>query len=385
MNILVISPVLPYPPNDGDRIRIYNFLKFLSRWNKIHLVSFIYKGEEKNVKFLEKFCSSVKIVYITKIQIFFNIFKTLFTSTPLNIGAYQSKKMKEIIEEEIRDKKIDLIYAYRIRSAPYALYHGIPTVIDIVDSLALVNKRRDIYERNIFRKIYIKVDYDRILNYEKNLYKNFKKIFINSEDDAKFLNTQNLYVISNGVTGRIIKKSKSDKFIIGFFGNIDYAPNYDAVVFFYKNIWKKITEFDKNIKLIIAGDKNRKLKNFDDENVEIKGYIDDIEHEICNWDVSLVPVRYGAGRQNKILKSWACGIPVVATPFAASGVYGKHGKNLLIAENSDDFIQAIYNIKNNKKMREKIIKGGFDTVKKYFNWQKNLNNLRNILRKVVNK
>ena len=50
MNIMVITPVLPYPPHDGDRVRIYNFIKQLSRKNKIYLVSFLRKGEEKDIK-----------------------------------------------------------------------------------------------------------------------------------------------------------------------------------------------------------------------------------------------------------------------------------------------------------------------------------------------
>jgi len=258
MNILMISPVLPYPPNDGDRLRLYNFLKSLSKRNKIYLLSFIYKGEERNIKFLEKFCSSVKVVTVSKTDIFFNAIKAFFYSTPININAYKCKKMHDIVETEIKEKKVDLIYVYRIRCAPYGINKGIPAVIDIVDSMALVNKRREVFENSILRKVYIKIDFSRIINYEKNLYKNFKRIFINSEDDARFLNIKNITVIPNGVTGRIFKKKETGNFIIGFFGNIDYGPNYDAVVFFYKNIWKKICESDKNIKLVIAGDKNKK-------------------------------------------------------------------------------------------------------------------------------
>lgn len=383
MNILVISPVLPYPPIDGDKIRIYNFLKYLSKWNKIYLLSFIFKGEENNITSLKKICSLIKIVYIDKIQIFFNAFRTIFSKMPLNIGSYESQEMKKNVDEIIKQEKIDLIYAYRIRCAPYAINKNIPAVIDIVDSMALVNKRRDEFENDLLRKLYIKIDYPRLLNYETNIYKYFTKIFVNSEDDERFLNTPNIEVIANGVTGKNYKKQKNELLTIGFFGNIEYGPNYDGIMFFYKNIWKKIYEFDKNIGLVITGDQKNKVKDIiKDKNIEIKGYIEDIDKEISKWDISVVPVRYGAGRQNKILKSWACGIPVIATKFAATGVYGKNEYNLLIADKEKEFINAIYRIKNNKRLKEKIIKGGFLTVKKYFNWENNLKKLKTILRKV---
>jgi len=96
-----------------------------------------------------------------------------------------------------------------------------------------------------------------------------------------------------------------------------------------------------------------------------------------------VPVRYGAGRQNKILKSWACGIPVVATKFASMGVYGRNRENILIAETQEEFVKAIYEIKNNVKLRQKMIRGGLKTVKKYFSWEKNLQKLDAVLRKVI--
>jgi len=64
------------------------------------------------------------------------------------------------------------------------------------------------------------------------------------------------------------------------------------------------------------------------------------------------------------------------------GVYGKNEYNLLIADKEEEFINAIYQIKNNKRLKEKIIKGGFLTVKKYFNWEKNLKKLKEIIRKV---
>lgn len=382
MNILVISPVLPYPPNDGDRIRIYNFLKFFSGRNKIHLLSFINKGEEKNIDFLSDFCASVKVVPITKTKILFNAFKTFFSSNPINIGAYESRQMHDLVDMEICNRQIDLIYAYRIRCAPYAVNKGIPAVIDIVDSMALVNKRREYFEKNILRNFYIKIDYSRILEYERNLNKYFIFIFINAEDDAHFLKLNNTIIVPNGVDGKRLKKSRTNNFIIGFFGNIEYGPNYDAVMFFYKNIWKKISEFDKNIKLVIVGDKSNKLKNIVCKNITLKGYVYDIDREISEWDVSIVPVRYGAGRQNKILKSWACGIPVIATKFASMGVYGKNGENLLIAENADEFIEALNNLRNNKKLKQKLIKGGLQTVMRHFNWQKNLKKIDAVLRKV---
>lgn len=93
---------------------------------------------------------------------------------------------------------------------------------------------------------------------------------------------------------------------------------------------------------------------------------------MSGWSVAVVPVRYGAGRQNKILDAWAAGVPVVATSFAARGVYGETGKNMLTADTPEDFAGAILKIRNSPKLAVKLAAGGAKTLKKHFNWEKNM-------------
>lgn len=54
-----------------------------------------------------------------------------------------------------------------------------------------------------------------------------------------------------------------------------------------------------------------------------------------------VPLRTASGVRMKILEAWARGVPVVATPAAASGLGAEHGRELLLATTPDDFAAAI--------------------------------------------
>jgi glycosyltransferase involved in cell wall biosynthesis len=369
MKILAVSPVFPCPPEDGDRIRIYHFLEQLSKKHEIYLVSFYRKGGDRTAAELKKICKEIITVPITSGEIFLNALKAVFSGLPLTVAAYESEKMREAVDETITRVGPDLLYAYRLRTAPYVEGKNIPKVIDIVDSMALLNLRRAKFEKNPLRLVYGAMDTVRLLKYEKALEKKFSHIFINSEDDAAYLNIKNIVVAQNGSSGRKAKTVKNSIFTAGFFGNMEYPPNLDAALHFCKNVWKKLSDSDNNMKLVITGDRNGKLASTAGRTVEVKGYVADIDAEIGSWDVSLVPVRYGAGRQNKILKSWSCGIPVVASVFAAKGVYGRDGINMLIARNDTEFAAKIQELKNNTKLRFRIIAGGTATVKKYFDWK----------------
>lgn len=369
MKILAISPVLPYPPNDGDRLRLYHFLEYLSKKHEIWLVSFIRKGEEASAGKLKKICAGTVVVPLTGAEIFQNAVKAVFTGEPLNTAAYESDKMREAVDETIARVGPDILFVYRLRMAQYAEGKKLPKVIDIVDSMALLNERRVKYEKNPFRLAYSMLDRGRILKYERELKGKFPHIFINSEDDAKYLKLSNIIVAQNGSSGRKAKAGKKGAFKVGFFGNMDYPPNLDAAMYFYRKVWKNLAASDNNIKLVIAGDRRKKLSGLASSNVEIKGYIGDIDAEISSWGASVVPVRYGAGRQNKTMKSWSCGVPVVSSSFAAAGVYGRDGVNMLVAGTPAEYAEKILALKNNGPLRKKIIAGGFKTVKKFFDWK----------------
>ena len=368
MKILVLSPVYPYPPEDGDRIRIYNMMKCLSKKHELHLVSF----EGPSSKSAGVFRSET-IVPISAPEKGLNTLKGIFSGEPLNITAYDSAAMLDEVKKAYDRIKPELIYCYRLRMSPYAEALPAPRVIDIVDSLALYNKRRRAYEKNMVRKAYIALDLPRLLKKEKSLEAGYESVFINSGDDASFLGLKNVMVVSNGAARAVKRRAVKDGFIAGFLGNMEYAPNLDAARFYMRKIWKKTLDSDKNIKMVIAGDAKGLLKDFDGrDNTEVKGKLPDIYAEMGLWSVSVVPVRYGAGRQNKILDSWAAMVPVVSTSFAAGGVYGKHGVNMLIADTPEDFSAAVLKIKNSPELALKLVAGGVDTLKKHFNWEKNM-------------
>ncbi len=382
MNILMLSPVFPFPPDDGDRLRIFYFLQQLSKRHDIYFACFSTHRDEKYFDELKKYCAGVSCIPMTKAEIFMKAVESVFSGIPVNAGAYKNKKMRRLVASIMSVKKIDLIFAYRMRMAQYAEGIEIRKVIDIVDSLALYNQKRKQYEKNILSRIYMAIDGPRILKYEKVLTAKFNYVFINSGEDRDFLKGKNIIVVPNGAEGQKTKSKKNTVFTAGFFGNMAYPPNRDAALYFIKNIWKKLLNSDNNIRLIIAGKGSESLKNkIGGQNVEIKGYVDDIVKEISSWDLSLVPVRYGAGRQNKILLSWLASVPVLATPFAAAGVSGKDMHNILIAGNENEFIKKIAVIKNNPGLAKRITAAALKTLKKNFDWKKSAGIIEKYIKK----
>src|SRR5579872_3344364 len=99
MNILMLTPYLPYPTNSGGQIRSFNLIKQLSKKHSITLCSLIkFEEDKKYIKNLQPFC---KEVYVFKRPerpfTFSNIIKTGLSTYPfLVVRNFSSDEEKEL-------------------------------------------------------------------------------------------------------------------------------------------------------------------------------------------------------------------------------------------------------------------------------------------------
>ena len=83
----------------------------------------------------------------------------------------------------------------------------------------------------------------------------------------------------------------------------------------------------------------------------------------------VVPIRNGAGIQNKVLESMVVGTPVVASPIAAQGIKAEDGKQLLIAHSEGEFVSKIWRLIQSDQLRRKIGLEGQTYVNENYTWE----------------
>src|SRR5512133_1040528 len=63
MRILLLTQVVPFPPDSGPKMKTYNVLRYLAQHHEVHLVSFARSDTERtNAESLRLYCSSVSTV-----------------------------------------------------------------------------------------------------------------------------------------------------------------------------------------------------------------------------------------------------------------------------------------------------------------------------------
>jgi glycosyltransferase involved in cell wall biosynthesis len=85
------------------------------------------------------------------------------------------------------------------------------------------------------------------------------------------------------------------------------------------------------------------------------------------------------------LEAMACGTPVIMTDAGGNMAYAKDEENcLIIPMNTGYLIKAIQRLKKDKKLREKLIKNGLETAKK-FRWEKCVDDFLKVIKDAYNK
>ena len=390
MKILIITPRIPFPPFRGDKLKIYNLSKVLSKNNKIRIITF-YQNENDKIyaKSIEELGIKIDLIRLTIFRSCYNAFIAIFMSIPFQVAWYKSSQMQNRIEFLLKTEKFDLVYYHLIRTAQYFSLNKsskILNIIDFTDAVSLYLSRMVEQEKNFFKKLFIRTELKRIIKYEK-IAEKFDALFICSEIDKKFLLDkgikQDIQILNNGIDTDYFfcdQKEYDHKRII-FTGNMPYYANTDAAIYFTEEIFPLILKRDSEIKFYIVGQNPPlSVKQLKTDNIIVTGYVKDIKEEYLKSAVNVAPMRFGAGTLNKVIESIALGVPVIATSIAVAGLPKELERFVFVADSPDEFANKVIEIIQNKKIRTERISEGKEIIKKMLSWNFIVSNFEQFLK-----
>ncbi|MBM3810817.1 MAG: glycosyltransferase [Acidimicrobiia bacterium] len=157
---------------------------------------------------------------------------------------------------------------------------------------------------------------------------------------------------------------------IVFTGNLAYHPNQAAVGWFASSIWPLLCERYPGLEWVLAGKNPEAVRKYvrSSPGVRLTGEIPDTWTELAGSSAAIVPLRSGSGTRIKILEAWGAGAPVVSTAIGAQGLAAEHGKHLLLADNVQDFADAVGSLLDSPKLRGSLIEQGRSLLAEKFTW-----------------
>ena len=346
-NILVILSRFPYPLEKGDKLRAFYQLKELSKQFNITLVCTtdipVSKAHEAIVS---QFCTSVHIFQLTKWGLAFQLLKTVFGSKPLQVHYFYRKSVHRKIRTIIAQLKPSHIYCQLIRVSEYVKNeHLVPKTLDYMDALSKGMERR-IQTEAWFKKWFYHLESRRLKEYERRIFDYFEHKTIISEQDRKLIqhpDNHKILIVPNGIDASFFEVLPIQKdYELVFTGNFSYAPNIEAAVCLAEEILPRIHQKGISCKLLLSGaNPAKRVLELQSEFITVTGWVDDIRESYQRSRIFAAPLFIGTGLQNKLLEAMASGLPCITTPLSNNALGGVDGKNILLAEDIDTFVEKI--------------------------------------------
>lgn len=388
MKILFVTARVPYPPNRGDRIRPFYFIKYLSKRHRVTVLSFAETGEEKiNAMGLREFCELVEIVPLSRFGAYINCLINLFSSMPLQCSFYISQNMCNKIRHLVKQEKFDLVYIFPLRLAYYRyLFRNTPVVLDYCDSKELLHKRSLLKKKNPVGWLVDFEEWFKMSYYENKISRDFEICFAISAIDKCFLEKkrklENLFVVPNGVDLEYFSPIEYESVLnsLIFIGSMDVFWNIDALTFFCNEIFPLIKKKIENVQLYVVGSNPcKKVKQLrKDPQIIVTGEVPDIRPYLAKSTVSIVPMRVGAGIKNKVLESMAMKKPVISTTVGCEGIDVTPEQDVIIADEPEVFAERTIELLTNEQLRNRLATNGYNLVLSKYRWEKIVNEIENI-------
>lgn len=401
--ILFVMPRLPFPAVSGRKTSLYHYCRILSEELGYRLVvaAFLESGDHPEEKpsfidrlvILPKPSGKIKILNILKDSI-------LFKRKPMQVSLYWNPKVKSVIDQLVREEFPEIAIADMVRCTEYIKDIPGVRIADLDDRISLRYERQlrndidGINPYGAYLNIMPKIIQGALLWRPVKLYvvKNeialLKKyelemgsccestIFVAQKEADQFneeLGEKKAVAIPIGVdeTYFSYRHTGKDGNYIGFLGALSVAHNENAVWHFVKDILPLIIKKIPDVKfLIIGGGASEKLLELKSEHIVFTGRVDDVRDYLEKCKVFVCPMTFGSGIKTKNLEAMALGLPVITTSIGAENINASDGVDWIVADQNDDFADAVIRILMTEKRRIEMGHHAADFIKDNFTWEK---------------
>jgi sugar transferase (PEP-CTERM/EpsH1 system associated) len=358
--LLYLVHRIPYPPNKGDKIRSFHFLKALAEEYEIYLGTFIDDPDDRQyVDALKPYCKDSFCVDLQPKLAKLISLSGFLSNEALSLPYYRNQALQAWVDSVIETHDIQQAMIFSSPMAQFLVRHPqVDLVADYVDVdsdkwLQYAKSKRWpaswVYQR----------ESQKLLDYEIDMANRAKSTLFVSEQESQLFKqlapsvSEKIDYVNNGVDTVFFDPSLTyespfaqAEIAIVFTGAMDYWANVDAVIWFAQEVFPLVKQQCADARFYIVGSKPTKqvLQLAEaDESIIVTGRVEDVRHYVANAAVVIAPLRIARGIQNKVLEAMAMAKPVVVTPAAMEGIAVTDNIQIAVAAEPSKFAEQVVN------------------------------------------
>jgi glycosyltransferase involved in cell wall biosynthesis len=316
-----------------------------------------------------------------------NCLTAMASPDPLQARFGWSPRLADANRRLLEHEHFDVVHVEHLRGARYGLSlmaaspdgSRRPAMVwDAVDSISRLFDAT--VEKSLLgrARLVARLELPRTLRFERVAPAYFDAVLVTSEDDRRqFLklsgserqaHSPRIEVVPNALD--LLEREpdatrRQDQTIV-MTGKMSYHANATAALWLVREVMPLVWSSCPDARLLIVGKAPpREVRALAGSRVTVTGEVDDLRPFLEQATVSVAPIRYGVGIQNKVLEAFSCGTPVVATPMAITAIAARSGHDVLVADDADAFAGALVKTLADGTLRDRLSAAGRALAKRY--------------------
>jgi polysaccharide biosynthesis protein PslH len=385
MRILFVTPY----PISRIRVRSYGFVTQLAKQHVVEVLA-LCAGEKDiaDMRSLQREGIAITAIEETPSHQYLRSVRALGTQLPLQVAFAAASGLRAALSQRLTSGHFDVLHIELLRAlGALPDYLPIPVAWDAVDCVSQLYKQGERFGATPMMRIVGRSESRRLAAYEYEQLQRFRHVLVTSERERLALLAlpgggaaggvrkalAEITVIPNGVDQQYFQcysgRRRAETLVIS--GKMSFHANVAGVRHLVQHILPHIWKQRPGVRLIIAGsDPPAWMRHLTrDPRIEVTGYVSDLRPYIAQAQISVSPLPYAVGIQNKVLEAMALGTPVVASASAVGGLQVVDGRDLLIAEEPETFARAVLRLLDDTALRSQLAENGLTYVAACHSWE----------------
>ena len=382
LRILWVKAGKLLPVDTGGKIRSFNLLKQLSAGNETTLLSY-YGGaadsdyEQQIQRELPGTVTLNTGAPESTIGQSFNYLWRLPSPAPYAVTKFTSPAVRQMIQQWDREARFDVMVSdFLSASLNFPTSLRTPAVLFQHNVESALWQRQAEHEPNFIKRSAFKIESAKMSRYERRTVNRFNHIIAVSDHDRDLMSQMGgavrISVVPTGVDLKeyaAVYKNRRDEAkspLVLFLGSMDWEANIDGVDYFCREIWPSVKAAVPAARFRVVGrSPHARVKRWESESVEITGRVPSVLEHLREAAVFVVPLRIGGGTRLKIYEAMAAGKAVVSTTIGAEGLDVHDGQDILLADTTQEFAEAVTRLLIDVETRKRFEKSAAELAAQY--------------------
>lgn len=402
--LLFLCQRLPYPPDKGEKIRYFHFLRHLARTWDVYLGCFIDDPTDwERVEELRPMVRDMRTVGQDPRLAKLLCTRGVATGDPLSVTYFKSRRLSEWVDRVLTTVKPDMALIGSSSMGQYML--DLPAerrppcvVTDFVD---VDSEKWGAYAKKA--ALPMRLVYEReqrtLLRYDRELGAiSDAALFVTRAEVGLFGGLApeiagRLVPVENGVDAGYFHPANAGTSPHGqgtapvyvFTGHMDYWPNIDAVTYFAQDVLPLIRRTLPEARFCIVGARPtpdvQALGQL--PGVTVTGRVPDVRPYVAHATACVAPLRIARGMQNKVLEAMACARPVIVSREALEGIDCVPGRDLLLGPDAATLAEGCVAVAQDRGRANSLGAAARELVLARYSWESKMATLDGVLARAL--